>query len=199
MFTMNPIPIMRRSSRKAVEQGESRSECDPRFEHERGAALIEAAFVTMLLISLLVGTVTSGIAFSQKTSLQTAAREATRFGATLPVNGDMNKWLTSVLNIAKSAAKNDLSATTAGQNICVAYVYPKGTTPADRNSRLMQTGGVTGSVTTGAAATCFSDGRPDDERRIQVVTGRTATIQAAVFSVDVDLSSQSSARFERTN
>jgi hypothetical protein len=46
---------------------------------------------------------------------------------------------------------------------------------------------------------CFDDGRPDDERRVQVVTGRVSTIQAAVFSVDVNLSSPSSARFERTN
>lgn len=160
---------------------------------------MEAAFITMMLLSLLVGTVTAGVAFSQKTSLQTAAREATRFGATLPVNGDMNAWLTKVLEVAQSAGGKDLAGTIPGQEICVAYVYPSGATPTDRNTRLMQTGGVTGAPTSGASAMCFDDGRPNDERRVQVVTGRTSKIQAAVFSVDVSLSSQSSARFERTN
>lgn len=168
-------------------------------ERERGAVLVEAAFITMMLIALLVGTVTSGVAYSQKTSLQTAAREATRFGATLPVNGDMNTWLQGVLAVALSAGGNDLRGTAPGQRICVAYVYPNGSAPSDRTTRIIQTGGVTGGATSGAGAVCFDDGRPPDERRVQVITSRTATIQAAVFSVDVNLSSQSSARFERTN
>jgi Flp pilus assembly protein TadG len=169
---------------------------EQQFEHERGAVLVEGAFLITLLFSLLLGTVTAGIAFSQKTSLQTASREASRFGATLPVNGDMTKYLNEVLEVAKAAAGNDLEASAAGQEICIAYVYPKGTTAADRTTRIVESGGVKGSIT---AAMCFDDGRPDDERRVQVVTGRVSTIQAAVFSVDVNLSSPSSARFERTN
>jgi Flp pilus assembly protein TadG len=175
------------------------AEAEQGHDHERGAVLVEAAFITMMLLSLLVGTVTAGVAFSQKTSLQTAAREATRFGATLPVNGDMTAWLNRVLEVAKSAGGNDLAATIPGQQICIAYVYPKGSAASDRNTRIIQSGGTTGSPTSGAGAVCFDDGRPDDERRVQVVTNRTSTIQAAVFSVDVDLSSTSSARFERTS
>lgn len=168
-------------------------------DNERGAVLVEAAFITMMLISLLVGTVTAGIAFSQKTSLQTAAREATRYGATLPVNTDMGVWLGKVLEVAKSAGGKDLTAATPGQEICVAYVYPNGTLSTDRSTRVIQVAGVTSSPTTGSTAMCFDDGRPPEERRVQVVATRTSTIQAAMFSVDVDISSSSSARFERTN
>ena len=161
---------------------------------ERGSALVEAAFVTPLLLMLLLGTVTAAIAYSQSTSLQTASREASRFGASLPVNGDLNGWLGKVLNVAQAAGNLDLGATVPGQEICVAYVYPNGASANDRTTRLVQTGGVTGSP---ELLTCFNDGRPNDERRVQVVTNRTSTIQAVLFSVDVDLSAPSASRFER--
>lgn len=167
-------------------------------DSERGAALVEAAFVLPLLIMLLLGTVTGSLAYSQNTSLQTAAREASRFGAALPVNSDLTGWLTSVMNVAQSAASIDLATTVPGQYICVAYVYPAGLAPNDRTMRLVQTAGVTSAPTTGPSATCFDDGRPDSERRVQVVTGRSSTIQAVAFAVDVNLTAPSAARFERS-
>lgn len=173
---------------------------DPRTDaNERGAVLVEAAMVTTFLMMLLVGTITAAVAYSQKTSLQTAAREASRFAATLPVNGDMTGFLIRVADVAKGAANGDLGDAVAGQNICVAYVYPKGTAADDRNTRILQNGGVTGTPTHGPTSKCFDDGRPDDERRVQVTVGRKATIQAVMFSTQVDLNSRSTARFERTN
>lgn len=165
-----------------------------RTNRERGSALVEAALVTPVLVMLLLGTVTSALAYGQSTSLQTAAREASRFGASLPVNGNLNGWLGDVLAVAKAAGNRDLVADVPGQYICVAYVYPSGTAANDRTTRLIQSAGVTGAPT---AATCFDDGRPASERRVQVVTGRTATIQAVMFSVDMNLSSPSASRFER--
>lgn len=167
-------------------------------DRERGAALVEAAFVLPLLVMLLLGTVTGSLAYSQNTSLQTAAREASRFGAALPVNGDLTVWLGSVMDVAQAAANIDLAATVPGQYICVAYVYPAGLAPNDRTMRLVQSAGVTGAPATGPTATCFDDGRPDSERRVQVVTERSATIQAVAFAVDVTLSAPSAARFERS-
>lgn len=155
--------------------------------------------VTLFLLMLLVGTVTAAAAFSQKTSLQTAAREATRFGATLPVNGDMTVWLKRVSEVARGAANGDLDPAVAGQTICVAYVYPNGTTAGDRNTRLTETAGVSGTPSSGPTAKCFDDGRPDDERRVQVTVARKTTIQAVAFSTKVGLSSRSAARFERSN
>lgn len=166
---------------------------------ERGAVLVEAAMVTALLLMLLVGTVTAALAYSQKSSLQTAAREASRFAATLPVNGDMTGWLNSVRVVAAGAANGNLDPTIAGQSICVAYVYPNGTAADDRNSRIVQKAGATGTPTYGPTSKCFEDGRPDDERRVQVTVGRKSTIQAVLFSTEVDLGSKSTARFERSS
>lgn len=168
----------------------------PISRKERGAALVEAALVTPLLVMLLLGTVTSAMAYSQKTSLENAAREASRYGATLPVNGDINSWLNSVLTEAAAAANLDLAPSVPGQQICVAYVYPKGVAVNDRNTRIIQQSGAKVPATGGI---CFDDGRPDDERRVQVVTQRSATIQALVFSMDLTLSAPSAARFERGN
>ncbi len=157
---------------------------------------MEAAFVTPMLIMLLLGTVTAAVAYSENTSLQTASREASRFGATLPVNGNLDGWLVEVLEVAKAAGGSDLSNGAPGQYICVAYVYPAGAAVSDRTTRRVQIAGVTGAPT---QQTCFNDGRPNDERRVQVVTQRSTTIQAVLFSVDVDLSTPSAARFERSN
>jgi hypothetical protein len=162
---------------------------------ERGAALVEAAFVMMLLLMLLLGTVTAALAYGQYTSLQTAARESTRFGATLPVGTDLNAWLVKVLDVTRAAAVGDLGTGVAGQYICVAYVHPAGTSANDQTKRLVENLGVTGSAQAGLD--CFSDGRPDDERRVQVVARREATIQTVVFAVKVNLEAPAAARFER--
>ncbi|MDX1448736.1 MAG: TadE/TadG family type IV pilus assembly protein [Acidimicrobiia bacterium] len=166
-------------------------------QRERGAALIEAALVLPMLLMMLLGTVTASIAYGQQTSLQTAAREASRYGASLPVTGGMDVWLRDVLSVARNAAAGDLAPNVPGQFLCVAYVYPAGSTVNDRTTRLTQTNGVLGSVTSGPTATCFDDGRPASERRVQVVTSRRSTIQAIAFDIDVTLRSTSAARFER--
>ncbi len=160
-----------------------------------GAALIESALILTLVTSLFLGAVTSAVAYAQSASLQTATREASRFGATLPVNGDLNLWLSDVLSVARGAAVGDLDPGVAGQHICVAYVYPDGTDVNDRTSRLVESLGVTGATETGAD--CFVDGRPANERRVQVLVERQATIQAVFFSTDVTLDAQAAARYER--
>lgn len=147
--------------------------------------MVELALVFGLLIMLLVGTVTAAVALSQNNSIENAAREASRFGATLPFDGT---WLTSVRDVARAAAHGDLDASVPGQSICVALVGPGGT------QSLTDTGGVPAFST----SPCFADGRPSDEVRVQVVTGRETTIEAVLFSTDVTLSAQAAARYERS-
>lgn len=147
---------------------------------------------------LLLGTVTSAIAFSQKSALQTSAREASRFGSALAVEGgNLNTWLGEVMDVAKSASNGNLGSEVPGQKICVAYVYPNGTSTSDRTTRMYETAGVRSGAATGSKAWCYEDGRPDDERRVQVVVERKASINAAVITMDVDLSVPTVARFER--
>jgi hypothetical protein len=139
--------------------------------------------------------VTSALAYGRSTSLQTAVREASRFGATLPVEGDLDGWLADVLTVARAAAVGDLDAGVEGQRICVAYVYPDGTDVNDRTKRLTESLGVIGTPETGLD--CYADGRPDNERRVQVAVERQSTIQAVFFSVDVTLDAPAAARYER--
>lgn len=152
---------------------------------EKGAALVEMALVLTLLVMLLLGTVTAGLAYGRSNALQTAAREGTRFGATLP---DSGTWLDSVLDVTKAAAIGDLAGTVSGQYICVALVSSSGT------KRMTETGGVRSGV---LASECFLDGRPSEEERVQVVVQRDATINAVVFTTTITLESESAARYER--
>lgn len=152
---------------------------------EHGAAMVEMALVFSLLIMLLVGTVTAAIALSQNNSIENAAREASRFGATLPFD---SSWLATVRDVARNAAHGDLDASVPGQTICVALVGPGGT------QSLTDTGGAPAF----SSSPCFADGRPSEEVRVQVVTGRDTTIEAVLFSIDVSLSAPAAARYERS-
>jgi Flp pilus assembly pilin Flp len=154
---------------------------------ESGAVLVEIAFIMVLLVTLLVGSISASVAFGRDNSIQNAAREASRYGATLAGPTDLG-WLRSVRDVARSAAAGDLDSTIPGQYICVALV--DGTS----GIRLIDTGGVEAKADTG----CFADGRPEGEVRVQVVTRRDTTIQAVVFNADVTLSADAAARFERS-
>ena len=152
---------------------------------DKGAALVEMALVLPLLVMLLLGITTAGIAYGQANALQTAAREGSRFGATLP---DVASNLSTVLQVTKDAAVGALDDSVPGWSICVAFVHPDGTTTSLTQSD-------TGSLTSGSP--CFPDGRPSSEKRVQVFVEREATINAALFSTTVTLASPSAARYER--
>jgi len=64
----------------------------------RGAALVELALALPLLVMLLVGMVSAGIAYNNQLALTHAAREGGRYGATLPVTnfGSLAAWLDEV-------------------------------------------------------------------------------------------------------
>lgn len=157
---------------------------------------MEAALVTPLLLMIVLGLVTAGLAFSRSIALQNAAREGSRFGATYPVFSDMPGYLDLVLETTRGAAIGDLDPTVPGQYICVAYVHPNGTSATDRTTRLEEISGVkTGPV---VGSSCFADGRPNDERRIQVLTKRITEIEAVLFSMDITIGADGIARFERS-
>jgi len=153
---------------------------------DHGASMVELALTFALLVVLLIGTVTTAIAFSNNNSIENAAREASRYGATLP--GPITQsWLRDVRDVARAAAQGDLDSTVDGQYICVAYV------DGSNNRKLEDTSG--GEAFSNSR--CFSDGRPASEARIQVVTRRTGQIQAVFFSMDVNLEAPAAARYER--
>lgn len=158
----------------------------PADDRESGAAMVELALVLSLLVMLLVGTTSAAVAFSRNNSIENAAREASRFAATLPGPVDTD-WLRDVRDVARAAAMGELDVSVDGQYICVAQ-YNGATW-----SRLTDTGGTEATAST----ECFSDGLPATQSRVQIVARRDTSIDAVFFSVDVTLEGEASARYER--
>ncbi len=170
------------SRTRSSEGSKSISSRDP-SDRDSGAAIVEMAFIFSILAMLLVGVVTSAIAFGQKNSIENAAREASRYAATAP---DVDAaWFAAVRDVARSAAQGDLDAGVDGQEICVAHT----------GVGLMQReiSGVPQSPP--QPGTCYNDSLSD--LRVQVVTKRDTQINAAFFSIDVTLNAPATARYER--
>lgn len=169
----------------------------PRFRNEDGAQLVEFAFVLPLLLVLLMGIITGGIAFSRNISVDNAARESARYGATLPVESGMNTWLNDVADVAIRSASGDLDDGIQGRAVCIAYVHPDGGDPDDRTTRmLVNTAGVR---TVSVGNTCFADGRPNDERRVQVRLERESDLILVLWGRTLNLEGESTVRFERAS
>jgi hypothetical protein len=169
-------------------------------DRETGAALVEFALLLPLFLMIVLGLVSVGVAFEQKLGMTHAARESARHGATLPVTNftafpnPLDAWLDELALRSVADADGSLDAGAPGLLICVAYVHPDGAAANDVTRRRVETGlGVAYSD-----ATCFADGRPDDERRVQVGVGRDAELTAFVFTQTMSLRSEAVARFEAT-
>lgn len=165
---------------------------------ERGAALIEFALLLPLLLMLLLGIVSVGIAYNHQISITHAARESARFAATLPVTNfeaepvPINAWLDAVATQAVQDAGGSLETSVPGRRVCVAYVHPSATAPAVVTTSRVDVGG---SVTY-PNAPCFADTRPTTERRVQVQVERETDLNVVVFSRTLTLSSEAISRFE---
>ena len=116
--------------------------------------------------------------------------------ATLPVTNflspPMDNWLDEVAAQVTEDATGSLGSGAPGRYICVAYVHPNGTLSTDSTkSRVEDSSG-----TTYPATPCFADGRPNDERRVQVEVRRASDFNVVFFSTTVNLDSQAVNRFE---
>jgi Flp pilus assembly protein TadG len=165
---------------------------------ERGAALVEFALILPLFMTLILGMVSGGIAYNQKLSMTNAAREAARYGATLPVGSftgtdQLTQWLDSVATTAVSASTSQVPTSAPGRVICVAYVSPGAVAEKD----ITRSRSVTGTGTPAYAnSQCYSDGRPATERRVQVVIQREGEIELLIQRFTPTLRAESTARFE---
>lgn len=168
---------------------------------ERGASFVEFALILPLFFAIALAALTGGISYDRKLAISHAAREASRFGATLPVGGTtdaaLSSWLTAVANATEQGAAGSLDPTASGRSICVAYVYPNGNTPGDRTG-ILQRGATAGTPNpnAGSAARCFDDGLPATVRRVQVRVARTSKFEAFFFSRSASLTDRSVNRFE---
>lgn len=161
---------------------------------DSGAALVEFAIVFPVLFMLLIGMVTGGISYARHNAINNAARETSRYGATLPLTSEAS-YLNALLDEAKAAATGDLDSSVDAQRLCVAYVYEDGTTPNDRTVSLTEVAGVRGAP---SFSKCFTDNpRPDDERHVQVQLQRDTDIEGVFWTHTVTITARSVSRYER--
>ncbi len=156
---------------------------------DSGASLVEFALVLPVFMMLLLGMLTGGLAYNRKLSVAQATREGARYGATLPITAavPVDTWLTRVAGVTIASSDDELAANKPGQTVCVAHVASSGTA-----RRRQQTGAA---VIFDNNPCIANDGR-SGEARVQVVAGRSSTLEALVFSRNLDLTSRAVARFE---
>jgi Flp pilus assembly protein TadG len=155
---------------------------------------VEFALLASLLFMLIFGSISAGISFSRSNALQTAAREGARFAATFPdADVDVVAWLDTVIDATQGAALGELDDGVPGRTICAAFVSAGGT----GTGRELNAAGTRGPTT--PTTECFTDGLTGDADvpRIQVVVERETEIQAVLFAIDITVSGNAVARYER--
>lgn len=172
-----------------------------RRESDNGAAVVEFAILAPLLVMLLFGIVSAGLAFNNSLSLAHSAREAARNAATLPVSNftgipgvdPIDGWLAAVVSQAIEDADGSLDDGVPGRSICVAFVHPNGTLADDTTRSLTRDAA---GVDIYANSDCFADTRPAGERRVQVLVAREVEINVILWSTDITIDEQGVSRYE---
>jgi Flp pilus assembly protein TadG len=157
---------------------------------------VEFALIFPMLVMLIFGLLSAGLAWNQNLALAQGARVGGRYAATLPTNDydSMDAYLDAVATRVVNASEGALDTTVSGRMVCVAYVHPSGTTTLDQTRRRTETG----TTTSRAGESCFTDNQASSDQRIQVVVERQATIQTGLWSQSVTLHQQLVFRYEVT-
>ena len=162
-----------------------------RRDADSGAAAVEFALLFPLFMLIVFGVINMGFGFNQKINLTQAAREASRYGATLSIaasgpgnSGTVTTWLQKVTDVAISAGGGDLAATRTGRYVCVTHVDSDGTITSQ----------VTGSGGPSASALCLADGRTD--ARVQVVVRSQTVIDFVFWGGAITVGSESTTHYE---
>lgn len=177
---------------------------------EDGASLVEFALILPVLMILILGMFSGGIAYNSKISLTGAAREASRFGATLPVSpgcsggvGALNvdKWLDCVSKAAIGASSGELASDITSRYVCVSFVNPGGTAGSNTgSSHSTKSLIIDGSTTSSSTSDCFSiRGAGSDGlsgKRVQVILGRERELEYFVGGWNLTLDATSVTRYE---
>jgi Flp pilus assembly pilin Flp len=97
-----------------------------RRRDEEGAVAVELALVMPLLLMILFGLITTGLAYSDHLSATNAVREGARYGAAADISNP--GWATSVRDRVKQVYFNE-GVTVTDDQICVRLVQAGSTTP----------------------------------------------------------------------
>jgi len=92
---------------------------------QRGAVFVEFAMVLPLLLSIVLGIFTGGLAYTNKISVVEAVREGARYGASLEMGtgaGAVAAWEAGIRNRVVSASAGEIALA----DVCVKFVLPTG-------------------------------------------------------------------------
>lgn len=159
----------------------SRSRAD-----ERGAALVEFAILLPVLMALILGMFSGGLAYNRKITMTDAVREGARYGATLllddvTIQAQRDGWADKVkLRVAQLSA-GELSEAQPGQ-ICAVLVLSTGTSPASNSN-----------------CNIADPANSSGEWVARVRAQRGARLEAFFFSRDLTLNSTAVAFYERVD
>jgi Flp pilus assembly protein TadG len=161
---------------------------------ERGAVLVEFALVFPILVMLLFGLLSGGMAWNQNLALSQGVRVGARYGATLPVSNytTLDDYLDVLATRVVDASDGNVGASTPGRMVCVAYVHPAGTADLDKTRSRT----VTGTTVTRSNNPCFTDSQATTDVRIQAVSERTTTLETGLWSRSITLHQQVVFRYE---
>lgn len=168
----------------------------PRSTRERGAVVVEFALVLPILVALLLGVTTAGLAYNKKLNMTYATREGARFGATVPPSQSWTSgtWASNVRDLVVARSGGDLDAAA----VCVSLVVSSSATTSAVYS-------PSASFTTKSdGSPCLVDTYPqysdsDSGLRVQVTSTSSARIELAVWKpVDAILTAKATARSEST-
>ena len=92
---------------------------------ESGAAAVEFALIVPLVVMLLFGTVSAGMAYSDHVAITNAAREGSRYGAA--ADGASTTWAASVQTRVQQVYFNAAGTAPTDAQVCAKLVQADGT------------------------------------------------------------------------
>jgi hypothetical protein len=177
----------RASSQPSPASAATRSGSDRphRLEGDHGAAVVEFALVLPILVVFLLGMISGGFLMNQRLQMAHAAREAARFGATIPTGQVFasGTWAEAVRDLAVERSAGDLE----DADVCVSLV--EGATPAVFQGD--------GDYSTNGTAPCIADdGAGDGGLRVQVTATNGGTLETGLWSREVTFEISATAKHE---
>jgi len=168
---------------------------------DEGAAAVEFALLFPIFMILAMGTITAGMAFSRQINLTQAAREASRYGATLDISvqagadqtARTDTWLGLLDTAAVTAVGGATNPVGGYDQLCVALVVTDGAGLATTGSRHLDHGG---SATSGACTDTQTAAIPNT-KYVQVVMLRNVKFFALFISPTIHVDAVSITPYER--
>lgn len=158
---------------------------------ERGAALVEFAFVIPVFAMLLLGMISGGILYNQKMQLTHAAREGARYAATVPADQIFNNgnWAENMQKVVVERSAGELVAS----QVCVALVEGDGS-PSRPLKAYSNTTTTNNGLGNGA---CYDDTNSGESaHRVQVKVTKPGQLDALFVNIDLTLTSRAGAKHE---